>query len=132
MMRRFDAGAFGLSETTYLPDTKLPRHSHESDYLGFILTGSYRETYGSKTRSCQPSMVICHPAGELHAQHFNRTTVRLFRIEVDRTRLNGGFDLRLGCCDFRGGVPVGLAAKLYREFYDPDGISHLAIEGLGL
>ena len=35
-------------------------------------------------------------------------------------------------CDFRGGLPVGLASKLYREFQEPDAVSHLAIEGLGL
>ena len=34
--------------------------------------------------------------------------------------------------DFRGGLPVGLAYKLYQEFREPDAVSHLAIEGLGL
>jgi AraC family transcriptional regulator len=34
--------------------------------------------------------------------------------------------------DFRGGLPIVLAHKLYQEFREPDPVSHLAIEGLGL
>ena len=78
-------------------------------------------------------MVVCHPAGELHAQHFNHAAVNLFRIEVDHARLDANqAALNLDCCDFRGGLPIGLAGKLYQELCEPDALSPLAIEGLGL
>lgn len=132
-LRHFQAGEFRLSETSYRPGLRLPRHSHASHYFGFILKGRYREDYGQKVRSCEPSMLICHPAGELHAQHFDRSTVRLFRIEMNQARLEHlHSDLRLKGCDFRAGLPVTLAGKLYRELREPDAISPLAIEGLGL
>src|SRR5207253_1344657 len=72
--------------------------------------------------------------GELHAQSFRVTPVDLFRIEVNSARLQYPSQLSLSMegCDFRGGLPVGLASKLYREFQEPDAFSHLAIEGLGL
>src|SRR2546423_366129 len=134
MLRQHQAGGFSLTETRYLSGTKLPRHSHESHYVGLVLSGAYNEHYGRSIRSCQPAMVVCHPAGELHAQDFNHHAVQLFRIEVNQTRLEGvsqkGFNLE--CRDFRGGLPVGLASKLYGEFREPDAVSHLAIEGLGL
>jgi AraC family transcriptional regulator len=78
-------------------------------------------------------MVLYHPAGELHAQSFD-TAVDLFRIEVNPARLRYASqpDLGMDGRDFRGGVPPGLAQKLYQEFRAPDAVSHLAIEGLGL
>jgi AraC family transcriptional regulator len=79
-------------------------------------------------------MVVCHPAGELHAQYFNHTAVQLFRVEVNQARLEHVSQINLGleCCDFRGGQAVGLAGKLYQELCEPDALSYLAIEGLGL
>jgi AraC family transcriptional regulator len=133
-LRQHQAGGFSLSETRYLPGSDLPRHSHESHYFCFVLSGSYKESYERKVRSCEPLMILYHPAGELHAQSFEMTAVDLFRIEVSPARLRYPSQpgLSLDGRDFRGGVPVGLANKLYQEFQDPDAVSHLAIEGLGL
>lgn len=129
-----EAGGFRLSETHYLPRSTLPLHSHESDYLCFVLKGSYRERYERSVRSCEPLMILYHPAGELHAQFFDRTGVDLFRIEIHRERLTypGYSDLTTRSREFRSALSVGLARKLYREFRAPDSISHLAIEGLAL
>lgn len=134
MLRLHDAGGFSLSETRYRPGSTLPRHSHESHYICFVLSGTYNESYERKTRACQPAMVLYHPAGELHAQYFDKTAVDLFRVEVKPARLRDAShpDLCMEGRDFRGGLPVGLAHKLYLEFREPDAVSHLAIEGLGL
>lgn len=133
-LRQHQAGGFSLSETRYQPGSILPRHSHESHYVCFVLSGTYRESYERKVRSCEPSMILYHPAGELHAQYFDKTAVELFRVEVNPARLRyaSHSDLSMDGRDFRGGVPVGLAHKLYQEFREPDAVSHLAIEGLGL
>jgi AraC family transcriptional regulator len=134
MLRQHDAGGFSLSETRYLPGSTLPRHSHESHYICFVLSGTYKESYERRTRSCQPAMVLYHPAGELHAQYFDHTRVDLFRVEVNPARLRDAShaDLCMEGRDFRGGLPVGLAHRLYQEFREPDAVSHLAIEGLAL
>jgi AraC family transcriptional regulator len=133
-LKQHQAGGFSLSETRYLPGSKLPRHSHESHYFCFVLRGSYREVYEQKVRRCEPSMILYHPAGELHAQSFDKTAVHLFRVEVNPNRLHYESypDVSMNSRDFRGGLPLGLANKLYQEFREPDGVSHLAIEGLGL
>jgi AraC family transcriptional regulator len=133
-VRQYQAGGFSLSETRYLPKTKLPRHSHESHYFCLVLRGSYRESYDRKLRSCEPSMMLYHPAGEVHAQSLDKSPVDLFRVEVNPTRLQypNHPDLTITGCDLRRGPQVALAHKLYCEFREPDAVSHLAIEGIGL
>jgi AraC family transcriptional regulator len=86
-VKQYRVGGFSFSETRYLPGSILPRHSHESHYFCFVLRGTYTESYERKVRSCQPSTIVYHPAGELHAQHFDNTAVQLFRIEVNQARL---------------------------------------------
>jgi AraC family transcriptional regulator len=134
-VKRRQAAGFSLSETHYTPGLKLSRHSHESPYFGFILCGAYSESYGQRVRACQPSMLIYHPAGELHAQRFDRTAVRLFRIEVNNERLQdmsqADFCLE-SPADSRSGLVNSIAHKLYQEFCAPDAASRLAIEGLAL
>jgi AraC family transcriptional regulator len=133
-LRQHHAGGFSLSQTRYPQRSSLPRHSHESHYVCFVLSGTYQESYERRTRSCQPAMVLYHPAGERHAQYFDRTAVDLFRVEVNPARMRAPShpSLSLDGRDFRSGLPIGLAHKLYQEFRAPDEVSHLAIEGLGL
>src|SRR5437016_8456202 len=110
MLRQHDAGGFSLSQTRYRPGSTLPRHSHESHYVCFVLSGTYKESYERRTRSCQPAMVLYHPAGELHAQYFDKTAVDLFRVEVNPARLRYASQpsLSMDGCDFRGGGSVSL------------------------
>jgi AraC family transcriptional regulator len=134
-VKQYQAAGFSLSESRYTPGLKLSRHSHELPYFGFVLCGIYTESYGQRVRVCQPSMLIYHPAGELHAQHFDQTAVQLFRIEVNYQRLQdvSQADICLESpADSRSGLVNSLAHKLYQEFCAPDAVSHLAIEGLVL
>ena len=133
-VRQHHAGGFSLSETLYLPGSALPRHSHASHYFCFVLSGSYKESYDRKVRSCEPLTILYHPAGEIHAQSFETSAVDLFRVEVNPARLQypSHPDLSMDGRDFRGGYSVVLAQRLYQEFREPDSVSHLAIEGLGL
>src|SRR5262249_16710542 len=113
--------------------SKLPKHAHEHPYYGFILRGTYRETYGKSSRLCQPAMLIFHPQGEVHSQHFDTKGVRLFRLEVSQLssrdfpkRVCSGVDSFVS----RGESLSWLAAKLYDEFQERDTLSALAMEGL--
>jgi AraC family transcriptional regulator len=134
-LKNHNAPGFSLSETRYAPGSRLAAHSHESPYFGFILRGTYTERYGRGTRTCHPSMLVFHPAGELHAQHFGSAVAQLFRVEVNHARLR---DLEQSTvrlehpADFQDSTTINLARRLYREFAAPDAVSQLAIEGLGL
>lgn len=130
-----EVAGFRLTETAYPARLRLPKHSHERPYFCLILQGVYDETYGRKGRVCKRSMLVYHPSGEVHSQHFKETAGRLFRLEVsdawmERVRaLTPVLDDPL---EFQGGMLPLLAAKLHREFRLMDEVSTLAIEGLAL
>jgi AraC family transcriptional regulator len=123
-----------LTETLYAADLKLPKHAHEEAYFCFVLQGQYTENYGRRSRSCTPSTLIFHPSNETHSDQFY-TAARCFNIQMnahwqERARqyslsLNQPFD-------FRGGVLLQLAMRLYSEFYNDNDCSPLVVEGIAL
>jgi len=124
---------FTLTETAYVPDLKLPKHSHEEAYFCFVLGGNFTEVYGGDSRLCHPSTLIFHPAGETHSDHFHATS-RCFNILMNTRWLDRAQPSRIinSPADFCGGQLVNLAARLYREFRQLDEFSRLAVEGLVL
>jgi AraC family transcriptional regulator len=126
-------GPFILHERLYPAHFRTPRHRHDRPLFCFVVKGSYTETYGSKTRACQPSTLLFHAPGEEHAEEFHGAGGCSFLVEIEQGWLehvsaesrviNTSFD-----CD--GGVLSLLAARIYREFGEPDDLSPLVIEGL--
>jgi AraC family transcriptional regulator len=134
-LKNFSTAGFNLSETHYEPGVRLPRHSHELPYFGFVLSGAYTEHTGRTVRACRERTLLYHPPGELHSQHFDHEAVRLFRIELNRARARAvsQADLRTAhSTSPHHDLIDALAHRLYREFCDPDSVSHLAVEGLAL
>jgi AraC family transcriptional regulator len=130
-----EVAGFRLTETAYPPRLRLPRHAHERPYFCLILEGVYDEVYGRKGRVCRRSMLVYHPAGEVHSQHFNGVAGRLFRIEVGLAwleRMRQTTPVLNDSLEFQGGTLSWLAAKVHREFQLMDEVSPLAIEGLAL
>jgi AraC family transcriptional regulator len=130
-----EVAGFRLTETVYHPHVELPKHSHGRPYYCFILRGVYDEIYGKRGRVCRRSMLVYHPPGEVHSQHFNDSAGRLFRVEMSPAWLERVREMTAALDDpaeFHGGALPWLAAKLYREFREMDEVSPLAIEGLTL
>jgi AraC family transcriptional regulator len=134
LKRRRVAGLL-LTETTYAAGARLPPHSHENAYLSLTRHGSYTETLGRRTRSCDPLTLAFHPAGEVHAQEFHNAPTRSFNVELDPGWLQRVQEytgrLAEGAA-VRGGSAPPLALKLYKEFNHADDASPLVIEGLAL
>ena len=133
--RRFETPGFALTETSYLSGSRLPKHSHENPYFGFVLFGSYSENFGTNSRTCHPSMLIYHPADEVHHQVF-ASEVRLFRFELKPSIFagsNGIGPLRnQSASEFQGGDICKWTAKMYEEFRLMDDVSLIAMDGLAL
>jgi AraC family transcriptional regulator len=130
-----EVSGFNLTETVYTPRFRIAKHSHERSYFGLVLQGTYSEKYGTRTRVCQPSMLVFHPADEEHSQHFDRSEGRLFRIEISPRwlqDLSHRAAVRNESADFQGARVCWLAARVYEEFRNMDEASPLVIEGLGL
>jgi AraC family transcriptional regulator len=125
---------FTLTETAYLPGLTLPKHSHQQAYFCFVLGGNFTEVYSNHSRSCRPSSLIFHPAGEAHSDQFH-TTSRCFNIQMNTRWLERAQQPSRTIntsADFWGGRLGNLAARLYREFRQVDEFSGLAVEGLAL
>jgi AraC family transcriptional regulator len=128
-------GGFILSESTYGPDLRIPAHSHENPFLYFVLQGASTELYQQKTRWAESSMLVFHPAGETHENHWHQAGGRCFHIEITPSmlaRIRQHTPVLDGPADFHGGLPAGVAARLYGEFHRSDEVSPLAMEGLAL
>jgi AraC family transcriptional regulator len=123
---------FVLRELSYAPFALLPRHSHETPYISFVLEGRGREQNGRPKRHLWPDTMRFHPAGESHSNQFARSGARIFCIEVTPAgvvRLRGhDVDLSKGV-ERRGGPAARLGHRLYQHFRT-ETISTLAIEGL--
>jgi AraC family transcriptional regulator len=129
-------GGVTLTEYECLPGYRTPKHSHERAYVKLVLAGTYPETYENRTRLCQPSAVIFHPAGELHSEHFGSEGGRTFSVEFG-PRVHRGIPDSLNplldrAAAFQGGPVAWLAFRLYDEFRNSDIFSALAVEGLTL
>jgi AraC family transcriptional regulator len=134
-IRRREVGDLTLSECTYPPGLRMPKHDHEPAYFSLVLRGSYTETIETKELAAQPSSLVAHPPGRAHAVAFHEREVRIFRVDVKPRWLERlreySVDLNVPAC-FRGGAPVALALRLYGEFRAADKYSPLTIEGIAL
>jgi AraC family transcriptional regulator len=122
-----------LSEYSYQPEIKLPRHSHCLPYFNLILEGAYEEIHGGKVRECKMAMLFFHPEGEVHANRFLTNRTRVFRFEIGIRWLERAqqYGVALNCpLALSSGGAVWLASRLYRELYATDAASALMVEGL--
>jgi AraC family transcriptional regulator len=103
--------------------------------LCFVRRGGYTELFDRYRRSCGPSTLALHPAGERHAESFGESICRSFNIELT-SHWHLQFpeyapQLRTGA-DVTGGPLVLVARRLFQEARRTDSASALAIEGLVL
>lgn len=135
IIRSREVAGFVLTETSYTPNQKLPKHFHEHANFVIVLKGSFTEQFGGKTRSCGPSSLIFRPPGELHEDQFHELGGRCLTIEaaaqwLDRAREHSM--ILKDSADFQNGLLTTITARLYSEFRRLDTVSALAIEGLTL
>jgi len=135
VLNTYENSALILSESMYLPETVINRHSHAHAYFCILLHGTYTENYGRRRRECKRSTLVFHPPNEAHSTHFLNEGGHLFRFEIKPAL----FDRMSECSaafsepvEFDGGLPAQVAARLYREFRQTDEVSSLVIEGLAL
>jgi AraC family transcriptional regulator len=134
-VRSLQCDQISLVESRYGPRFRSDTHTHERAFCYLVLEGTCTETCVSRTRTCVASNLAYHPAGAPHSDYWNEKGGRCFHLEfgarwMDRVRdFLPALDRPI---EFRGGMPVWLAAHLYRELRAPDDVSPLAIEGLSL
>jgi len=56
------AGLLVLTESSFEPELRIPRHSHENAYFIFTLSGGQEESFGARNRTYSPGTLAFHPA----------------------------------------------------------------------
>lgn len=120
-----------ITEATYEPQTRVPRHAHEQAYLCLVTSGGFEERSRNYAAVCGPGAVVWHPAGEVHQDAFGSRGGRCVNIEftdhwLQRLDASGGSSWT----HLRGGAASWLAARIREELTLPDSVSSLAVEGL--
>lgn len=132
-LRSMRVPGFTLTEGIHPGGSALPWHSHEGPTLCYVLRGGFTEISAGESLACTPATLKVMPAGERHADRFDRGDARGLLIEADPARLNllgpqaAVLDERVALC---GGLPSAIARRLYHEFRADDDAAHLAVEGL--
>jgi AraC family transcriptional regulator len=134
LVARRVAGA-SLIEARYPSGLRIEPHTHERPYFCLVVAGGYTEHLSGETRACGSGAAIYHPAGERHADAFERGPARLFMVEPGREWREWGRGFKLPLAD-RQEWPMGplqrLLAGIYDEFATNDDASPIMVEGLML
>ena len=124
---------FAFTETVHKPNQRLARHYHEHANIAFILNGSFTEILDRRSFECSPQSLVIKPAGEAHANHYGRSGMHCFLIEVKPQKVKSLRSLSKTFDQInhvRGGMFSMLAMRIWKEMRVMDSASPLAIEGL--
>src|SRR6476659_3114632 len=122
---------FTLKEIRHPAGVFIPKHSHENAHVGFILNGGFTETFTGKTLECRP-LSVSYIAPDLpHTDDF-RHGVHCLVFEITPARFAQMQDVaKLREPIFaNGGRVAWLTLKMYREAWQSDSASSLALDGL--
>src|SRR5262245_55414199 len=117
--KSYDVAGFTLTQTTYAPNLKLPRHAHERACFCLVLCGSYTESFGQIAFDCKPASLLFRPQEEPHADHFHNAGGACFLIEVEPGWLDHLHERAATFASpttIQGGAAAWLARKVYEEF----------------
>jgi AraC family transcriptional regulator len=118
-----DTGGLRVSDITFAPNRRLPRHSHPQGCIAVVLEGAVDKTFARTSGTATRGTVITMPPVEPHADAFGRSGARLVVAESP-----GDEQVALG----RDWSALVIAAKIARELESPDEFTALAVEGLAL
>src|ERR1044071_6493245 len=102
-----EVSGFVLTDTTFAPSLRLPKHSHENAHFCLLLQGQFAERCNSGTLECKPMSVSFLSAGETHSDHFHAPAVRCFIIDVGPRWIDHAreYGVRLyGSANYEGGL----------------------------
>jgi AraC family transcriptional regulator len=130
VVQRRDAAGLVFSRLLYKPRAVLGPHAHRHAYLSFVSSGSYTERLEGVTRDCEASTLLCHAAGERHANVFHDQPVSLLRVEEVGSDLLGQPLCAAYSRAYRGEHALVLCRKMLQELDGSDDLTPLALQGL--
>jgi AraC family transcriptional regulator len=110
-----------IEEMVYAPGLCVERHSHETDNLIYIVSGTHWSSYSRGGEACHPRTVRFLPAGEPHENYFPAQS-RCLAVEMRQPTIG------LAPGKLTKPSAPGLGARLYREFRQRDDMSAIGME----
>jgi AraC family transcriptional regulator len=134
VLKRRSLGSYVLTEHLYPQALLIPKRAHRQALVTFVIEGTFREDYGTKSIFCRPGAVRFLPAGEVHANEFE-SRARCLHVWINPVVVDG-LDRRSVVprrpAEISGLGATWLANRLYAEFCREDSASGIAVEGLVL
>ena len=134
-LQTLSAGGFVVVESVYAPSLSLPPHGHDEAALCFPVRGSFDESIGPRTVTCEPFDVMVRPEGVRHSNRYDARGTLCVLIGVPPDALRR---LRPHTKLFDGGGPLprgvgrSIVMRIHRELAARDASSPISIEGLVL
>lgn len=133
--RTAETRSFRTVEMWFPAGHGLPRHSHPLNGLAVMLEGSFDLGTRGRLVACPAGAVLIEPAGESHTNRIQEGGAHVLAIQVDPT--DGDLrDASEGAlersCQLRNLTILACARRISDELKNPDAVSNLTIEGLGL
>jgi len=132
-IKSLEIDGFIFTETFHKPNQTLARHYHEHANIAFILNGAFTEMLDRRSFECSQQSLIVKPAGEAHANRYNRGGMHCLLIELKPQRIESLHSLSKTfdrVDHVRGAGFSMLARRICKEMRLMDIASPLAIEGL--
>ncbi len=127
--------SFDAAELWFPARGRIDPHEHARTNLAVMLEGSFDVGLHNEVVGCPAGTVIVEPAGERHWNRMDRAGAHVLVLQIDPGAeiLSGEVRAALerSTC-FRDAAIPALARRLSLELQQPDAVSALAIEGLGL
>ena len=133
--RSFETDGISWREVVHKPNQSYQKHYHNNPSLAFIVKGSSAEVLSKGPVHCSAQSLIIMPAGEVHANHYDRAGCLSLVIEIKPPRLESisGYSRVLDEFSLTSGAAFSIVLKrIYKELLVMDTASPLAMEGLTL
>jgi AraC family transcriptional regulator len=134
-VRMADIPGFQVLAAAFPAGLSLPQHAHDRATLAIVLDGAFRKQLLRGVQECRPCSVIGEPAGERHSNWFGPRGARVLLLQpAPRTddRAGGWRSLFDAPRFFLDANIADLARRAFRELLEPDDLSLLALEALGM
>ncbi|MGH8144841.1 MAG: helix-turn-helix transcriptional regulator [Rhodanobacteraceae bacterium] len=82
---RRSVGGFGITATDYVGGKHLPKHEHAAAYLCLVARGGYVQFANGSTSECTQGLLLVHPQGHCHANHFAVDGARCLNVHFDHS-----------------------------------------------
>src|SRR5262245_39583665 len=133
--RQERCGGIVLSELKHRRKKSLPEHTHEAAFISVLLSGRYREVFGSRTIDYSPLTAVIHPPDFTHHDFIGGSGGHFLIAELGTAWLGSVREL-FPCLSLEPGLLRGEAARLAQrlslEHRRADAWSALMIEGIVL